>query len=155
MDNENYYRYILESIYRNIEYHKEMIELSSDPYQRIFNERLLYSERRHLYYWKKYYYHQGNNKDKQLNQRTQPSQRDLPNQRIFTIEELTQYDGSNGKPAYVAVNGNVYDVSLEGAWGGGTHFSIYAGKDLTEQFTGCHGGRLEVLRNLPIVGILK
>ena len=74
--------------------------------------------------------------------------------RQFTIEELSQYDGSNGRPAYVAVNGIVYDVSLEAAWGGGTHFRMYAGHDLTSQFNGCHGGRTEILRNLPQIGFL-
>lgn len=75
-------------------------------------------------------------------------------EREFTLEELAEYDGSGGKPAYVAIDGIVYDVSLEPTWGGATHFSLYAGKDLTEEFKGCHG-RIEVLRNLPKVGILK
>lgn len=75
-------------------------------------------------------------------------------ERIFTLEELSQYDGSGGRPAYVAVNGIVYDVSLEPTWGGGTHFSLYAGRDLSNAFNGCHG-RIEVLRNLPKVGILE
>ena len=42
-------------------------------------------------------------------------------QREFTLEELATYDGSMGRPAYVAVNGIVYDVSLEKTWGGATH----------------------------------
>lgn len=155
MDNRNCYHTILESIYRNIEYYKDMIALSSNPCQRMFYESQLYNERMRLNYWKNYYYHHINNRENQLNQRIHPSQRDLPEERAFTVEELAQYDGSNGKLAYVAVNGIVYDVSLEAAWGGGTHFSLYAGKDLTDQFNRCHGGELEVLRNLPKVGILK
>lgn len=31
----------------------------------------------------------------------------------FTVEELEEYNG-NGKPAYVAFNGKVYDVSQSG-----------------------------------------
>lgn len=77
------------------------------------------------------------------------------NQKVLTLEALKFYDGSNGKPAYVAVNGVIYDVSLEATWGGGTHFSLYAGKDLTPQFTGCHENRLAVLRNLPQAGVLN
>lgn len=75
-------------------------------------------------------------------------------QKEFTIEELAQYDGSGGKPAYVAINGIVYDVSMNPAWGGGSHFGLIAGKDLSAEFKSCHGmnGKLE---ELPKVGILK
>ncbi|TCO74632.1 cytochrome b5 domain-containing protein [Marinisporobacter balticus] len=76
------------------------------------------------------------------------------NPKQFTIEELAKYDGSNGKPAYIAVNGIVYDVSTESTWGGGTHFGLYAGKDLTDAFNRCHNNE-EILKNLPKVGVLK
>ncbi|SMB90513.1 Predicted heme/steroid binding protein [Desulfonispora thiosulfatigenes DSM 11270] len=72
----------------------------------------------------------------------------------FTLEELAYFDGSNGKPAYVAIKGFVYDVSLNATWGGGSHFGLIAGKDLTAQFLGCHP-REEVLRVLPKVGVVK
>ncbi len=72
----------------------------------------------------------------------------------FTTEELAKYDGSGGNPAYVAINGIVYDVSKEGKWGGGTHFGLYAGKDLTAEFQGCHS-KTSILRKLPKVGIIK
>lgn len=75
-------------------------------------------------------------------------------ERQYTLEELTTYNGSFGKPAYVAVNGIVYDVSLQSTWGGGTHFGLYSGRDLTKEFNGCHG-REEILKVLPKVGILK
>jgi len=44
-------------------------------------------------------------------------------QKEFTLEELSQYDGSNGKPAYVAIEGVVYDLSKELTWAGG-HTSV-------------------------------
>ena len=75
-------------------------------------------------------------------------------ERVFTLEELGKYDGSGGNPAYVAVNGVVYDMSRESTWGGGTHFGLYAGKDLTGEFQGCHG-MAAILMKLPKVGILK
>lgn len=74
--------------------------------------------------------------------------------RQFTLSELAQYDGSVGNPAYVAVNGIVYDISNEAAWGGGSHFGLMAGKDLTQQFQSCHGSA-NILEMLPKVGILK
>jgi predicted heme/steroid binding protein len=72
----------------------------------------------------------------------------------FTLDELSNYNGSMGKPAYVAVNGVVYDVSREAAWGGASHFGLMAGKDLSSQFQGCHGNE-SALAKLPKVGILK
>lgn len=72
----------------------------------------------------------------------------------FTLSELAYYNGSMGKPAYVAVNGIVYDVSNEATWGGASHFSLIAGKDLTSQFQSCHGNE-SILAKLPKVGILK
>jgi len=146
-ENRWYYKEI-SYIYFNIQYYQQMIILSKDPYQRMFYEGLLNTEVSRLNYWQWYAQqpHYPSN---------QEDENSLPDQREFTLQELAQYDGSGGKPAYVAVNGIVYDVSLDATWGGGTHFSLYAGKDLTNQFNGCHGGRLEVLRNLPKVGILK
>ena len=72
----------------------------------------------------------------------------------FTLSELSQYDGTKGKPAYVAVNGIVYDISNEVTWASGTHFGLYAGKDLTAQFKSCHDNQ-NILKNLPTVGMLK
>lgn len=73
--------------------------------------------------------------------------------RAFTAAELAQYDGSGGQPAYVAINGLVYDVSVQATWGGGSHFGLIAGRDLTEQFAGCHG-QTTTLSRLPVVGTL-
>ena len=53
----------------------------------------------------------------------------------------------------MAIEGVVYDLSKELTWAGGTHFSIIAGKDLTEQFNSCHG-MIKILNNVPKVGIL-
>lgn len=77
------------------------------------------------------------------------------NQRQFTLEELSKYNGANGTPAYAAVNGVVYDLSLVPAWGGGTHFALYAGKDLTNEFNACHKEDTKILEALPKVGVIK
>ncbi|MDV4151336.1 DUF5661 family protein [Clostridium sp. AL.422] len=72
----------------------------------------------------------------------------------FTLSELAQYNGSMGKPAYVAVNGIVYDVSNQASWGDSVHFGLAAGKDLSSQFKSCHNND-SILNKLPRVGILK
>lgn len=74
-------------------------------------------------------------------------------EREFTLEELLNYDGSMGKPAYVAINGVVYDVSLEPTWGGASHFGLIAGRDVTLEFSKCHS--MQILERLNRVGILK
>jgi predicted heme/steroid binding protein len=75
--------------------------------------------------------------------------------RIFTPVELSFYNGANGKPAYVAVDGVVYDVSASNSWRSGIHEGIHqAGKDLTDEMLAAPHGK-EVLRNMPSVGILQ
>lgn len=76
-----------------------------------------------------------------------------PPERILTEEELQAFDGRNGKPAYVAVKGIVYDVSDNATWAAATHFGLSAGKDLTEAFASCHPGQ-PVLEKLNVVGKL-
>lgn len=73
----------------------------------------------------------------------------------FTLSELAQYDGTMGKPAYVAVNGIVYDVSGNPKWSGAKHFGLTPGKDLSSQFGSCHGVTSSKLAKLPKVGVLK
>lgn len=74
--------------------------------------------------------------------------------RVFTLDELAQYTGKDGQPAYVAVNGVVYNVTNNPLWAGGNHFfGLTAGRDLTNEFQMCHPGAI-VLSVLPVVGTL-
>jgi len=51
----------------------------------------------------------------------------------FTLEQLKQFDGREGRPAYVAYEGGVYDVSESAMWPAGDHEGMHnAGQDLTE-----------------------
>jgi len=75
-------------------------------------------------------------------------------EKTFTLEELAEYNGINGNPPYVAVNGIVYDMSAINPWAGGTHFGLKAGNDLSAQFIGCHRGAKAVLDKLTPVGVL-
>lgn len=71
--------------------------------------------------------------------------------KIFTAEELSRYDGQSGQPAYVAVDGNVYDMT--GVFDEGFHYSHFAGRDLTGAFYREHAKRY--LDGYPIVGKLS
>lgn len=73
--------------------------------------------------------------------------------RYFTLEELSRYNGKNGVPAYVAVNGVVYDVTNNSVWKGDSHFGLNPGNDLTSEFQTCHPGAM-VLTRLPVVGYM-
>ncbi len=74
--------------------------------------------------------------------------------RAFTREELSHYDGRDGRPAYVAYEGKVYDVTDSFLWRDGRHQALHrAGADLTEALrTAPHGP--ELLARFPVVGVL-
>ena len=62
-------------------------------------------------------------------------------ERLFTERELQQYDGSRGKPVYIAYDGVVYDVTASSLWHGGMHKDLhYAGTDLTRTRLRTPGG---------------
>ncbi|MGE5557083.1 MAG: cytochrome b5 domain-containing protein [Bacillota bacterium] len=69
---------------------------------------------------------------------------------VFTRVELALYNGQNGKPAYVAVNGTVYDVTT--VFIQGRHFEHVAGQDLTGAFLRQHVPA--ALSGYPVVGRL-
>lgn len=74
--------------------------------------------------------------------------------RKFTLKELEEYNGRDGKPAYVAFKGKVYKVSNSGLWSGGDHMGMHqAGKDLTEELELAPHGE-EVLKRLKLIGTL-
>ncbi len=75
--------------------------------------------------------------------------------REFTREELAAYNGEDGRPVYVAVNNNVYDLSAARPWEGGRHNGLEAGQDLSDWFISCHMGITSVLEKYPLVGVLK
>lgn len=72
------------------------------------------------------------------------------NARVFTLEELSKFDGKNGNAAYIAINGIVYDVTKDRHWKNGSHHGFSAGMDLTADF--CH--KASLLAKVPIVGKL-
>lgn len=74
-------------------------------------------------------------------------------EKTFTLAELKNFDGQDGKPAYIAVSGVVYDVTDVKAWSGASHHGFKAGNDVTAGLAHSpHGDR--VLAKLPVVGKL-
>lgn len=73
----------------------------------------------------------------------------------LTLEQLKKYDGQNGNPAYVAIDGTIYDVTNAKEWSNGKHKNgITAGKDLSKEIGSSPHGK-DVLVNLPVVGKIK
>jgi predicted heme/steroid binding protein len=72
----------------------------------------------------------------------------------LTLDQLKQYDGKNGNPAYIAVDGVIYDVSNVSRWKNGSHEGYSAGKDLTDAIRGKSPHGTSVLEGVPIVGKL-
>jgi len=73
----------------------------------------------------------------------------------FSKEELARYDGKNGRPAYVAYKGKVYDLSDSFLWNDGNHQVLHnAGVDLTDVMEQApHDGY--VLEKFPLIGTLR
>ena len=76
----------------------------------------------------------------------------------LTLEQLAEFDGQNGRSAYVAVNGVIYDVTNSRLWRGGEHDPAHgramAGQDLTEVLKHNDKHGIEALQKFPVVGNL-
>ena len=73
----------------------------------------------------------------------------------MTIVELANYDGQNGRRAYIAVNGTIYDVTDSSRWENGLHPPDHqAGQDLTEELAKAPHVRA-VVERFPVIGRLE
>jgi len=69
-------------------------------------------------------------------------------------ETLSKHDGKEGRKAYVAVEGKVYDVTGNRLWKNGMHMNRHqAGNDLTESITASPHGK-DVLAKIQETGTL-
>lgn len=73
----------------------------------------------------------------------------------MTTEDLKEFNGRDGNPAYVAVSGVIYDVSTSSLWPDGDHEGAHqAGQDLTEELKSAPHVRA-VIERFPVIGQLK
>ena len=78
----------------------------------------------------------------------------MTEERKVTKQELEENNGKNGKPAYFAYNGKVYDVSQSSFWIDGDHLGMHqAGRDLTGELE-MAPHREENFSRVKIVGTL-
>jgi predicted heme/steroid binding protein/uncharacterized membrane protein len=73
----------------------------------------------------------------------------------FDSTELAEYDGQDGRPAYVVHQGKVYDVTESRLWKIGIHMRRHrAGSDLTTDLQAAPHG-MDVLERYPQIGVIK
>ncbi len=82
----------------------------------------------------------------------------MEEQRVFTLAELEQHDGKDGRPAYVGLDGKVYDLTESASWEEGEHVFCpdgFAGRDLTDVMDDAPPDHREELERFPIVGMME
>ncbi|MBI3397962.1 MAG: cytochrome B5 [Deltaproteobacteria bacterium] len=68
---------------------------------------------------------------------------------------LQNFDGKDGRPAYIAYNGSVYDVTDNLYWTDGNHLeSHFAGVDLTAELGDAPHGA-EIFEGVKKIGVLE
>ncbi|MBO1263964.1 hypothetical protein J3A84_02765 [Proteiniclasticum sp. SCR006] len=72
----------------------------------------------------------------------------------LTLEELAEYDGQDGNKAYIAIDGNIYDVTDLPPWSGGVHNDFPAGQDYTEEIREVSPHGLSPIEDLEPVGTI-
>ncbi len=70
----------------------------------------------------------------------------------LSLDELKEYDGKDGQKAYIAVDGDIYDVSNQ--WVSGEHNGYMAGTDVSNVISNAPHGA-SVLESLQKVGELR
>ncbi|NCO12102.1 MAG: hypothetical protein COZ34_00875 [Candidatus Pacebacteria bacterium CG_4_10_14_3_um_filter_34_15] len=74
--------------------------------------------------------------------------------KIFTVKELAEFDGKDGRKSYIAYEGVVYDVTDSKLWKLGEHFGLNAGVDLTERMSEAPHGD-EVFAGFEVLGRIE
>jgi predicted heme/steroid binding protein len=78
--------------------------------------------------------------------------------RVFTLKELEEFDGREGRPAYVGLDGKVYDLTSSSLWMDGVHDPCpdgFAGQDLTELMDEAPPDHRLEMESFPVVGTLE
>ena len=74
--------------------------------------------------------------------------------RRFSESELKKFDGKEGRPAYVAIEGKIFDVSESRIWAEGRHMGLHsAGEELNNSIKNAPHDT-EILSRFPVVGEL-
>lgn len=73
----------------------------------------------------------------------------------MTRDELAKNDGRDGRPAYAAVNGTIYDFTASPLWKEGAHQGVHqAGRELGEELKGAPHVRA-LIERFPVIGHIE
>ncbi len=73
----------------------------------------------------------------------------------LTHEALAQFDGLEGRRAYIAVDGVIYDVTEHAQWKDGLHHDRFqAGQDYSDEIRSLSPHGTKMLDRVPQVGVL-
>ena len=89
------------------------------------------------------------------NYQSQQAQNEISDQWLqLSLEQLSYYDGLQGRPAYIAYQNKIYDVTNASGWSQGSHEGMHlAGQDCTDILQSAPHGT-SVLNQLLIIGDL-
>lgn len=79
----------------------------------------------------------------------------LTDEIVITEKELSEFNGRDGKPPYVAIDGIVYDLSKINKWKNGNHHGMLAGQVLTDEYYRSHSKKINLIKKSKVVGRLK
>jgi predicted heme/steroid binding protein len=86
--------------------------------------------------------------------RKQITSSSVPASGLFTLDDLCRFDGKEGRPAYLAYKGIIYDATKSRLWKNGLHATKHAaGNDLTDFLHSAPHGEDKILA-LPQIGKL-
>jgi predicted heme/steroid binding protein len=135
---------LINKMEKNINELKYMSSMCTTMYEKMFYDSLIQQEMHKMYALKNYI----------TNMKKADGMIREVQDKIFTLEELAKFNGKNGNPAYIAVDGIVYDVTFEATWAAGRHFGLEAGNDLSNEFKKCHEDQA-ILKKLKKIGVLQ
>ena len=81
----------------------------------------------------------------------EPEEEESTESTVFNAQTLANYDGREGRSAYIAIDGVVYDVTSSPRWPNGNHNGFQAGQDLSRQIPQNHRADMRFER-FPVVG---
>lgn len=68
---------------------------------------------------------------------------------------LAQFDGQNGNPAYIAVDGLIYDVTYSTQWSKLLAKGLLPGQDLSRNFKLLNKEEQNILLKIPVIGLYE
>ena len=74
--------------------------------------------------------------------------------RVIGTKELAEYNGEGDNPAYVAIDGIIYNVTNLPFLKVDPHGELKFGTDISKAYRECHKDNKDLLKDIPVVGVL-